>query len=93
MNDRQSSLLLPLLALTLTPLPLAAAEQMNMVKLHIDRFTVAGFEARTTNAQEMTGNGPISQLWVRLFSQHFVSGISNRVDSHIVAVLLELRKR
>jgi len=86
MNRRQSSLLLPLLALALTPLPLAVAEQMNMVELHVDRFTVAGFEARTTNAQERTGNGPISQLWARLLSQHFVSAIPNRVDSHIVAV-------
>ena len=57
-----------------------------MLKLNVDKFTVVGYEARTTNAREAAGGGPISQLWGRLSSGHFLSEIPHKVDSHIVAV-------
>lgn len=59
---------------------------MNLVKLHVDRFTVVGLEARTTNAQEARGGGPIGKLWARLMTEHFLSAIPHRVDDRIVAV-------
>lgn len=64
----------------------AVGDEMNLVKLHVDKFTVVGFEARTSNAQEMSGNGPISKLWGRLQAENFLTQIPNRVDSRIIAV-------
>lgn len=89
MSNRATSFLLPFLTLgtfALLPFLPAGADEMNMVKLHVDRFTVVGLEARTSNAQEAAGNGPIGQLWGKLQSEQFVSHIPNRVDSRVVAV-------
>ncbi len=77
--------LMALAALALLPL-FVRAEEMNMLKLHVDRFSVVGLETRTSNPREANGNGPISQLWAQLQSDRFVSRIPNRVDSRIVAV-------
>ncbi len=72
---------LPVLALLSTVL--AVGDEMNLVNLHVDKFTVVGFEARTSNAQEMNGDGPISKLWGRLQSENFLTQIPNRVDRHM----------
>ncbi len=62
------------------------ADEMNLVKLHVDTFTVAGIEARTSNAQERTSDGLIPTLWARLRSEDLLNRIPNRVDSRIVAL-------
>ena len=62
------------------------AEEMNLVKLHVDSFTVIGIEARTTNAREASGDGVIGSMWARLASENLLSRIPHRTDSHIVAV-------
>jgi predicted transcriptional regulator YdeE len=64
----------------------AAAAQMDMVKLHVDSFWVLGIETRTTNAREMTGSGEISKLWKRLFTEGLLNRIPNRADSRITVV-------
>ena len=82
MIKRQISLIVSVLAL----FAVLSADEMNMVKLHVDRFPVVGFELRTTNAAEMTGKGSISQLWSRLQSEHFLARIPNRVDERVIAL-------
>ena len=62
------------------------AEEMNLVKLHVDSFSVIGIETRTTNAQEASGESAIGKLWSRLASEDFLSRIPHRVDPHIIAV-------
>lgn len=86
MKRRCSLLLIALPALVLTLSVLVGGDEMNLIKLHVDKFTVAGLEARTSNAQEATGDGPISKLWGRLHSDNFLAQLPNRVDSRIVAV-------
>ncbi|HTU48791.1 MAG TPA: GyrI-like domain-containing protein [Bryobacteraceae bacterium] len=61
------------------------AEEMNMVKLHVDSFNVIGIETRTTNAQEAS-DGTIGKLWGRLATEDLLSRIPHRVDAHIIAV-------
>jgi predicted transcriptional regulator YdeE len=39
---------------------------MKLVERHVDSFTVAGTEVRTSNAREMSGQGAIGPLWRRL---------------------------
>jgi predicted transcriptional regulator YdeE len=62
------------------------ADEMNLVKLHVDSFTVVGIEARTSNAREASGDGAIGNMWARLASENLLSRIQHRVDAHIVAV-------
>jgi len=78
---------LPALAVVLLAglLPLAG-EEMSLVKLHVDPFTIIGIETRTTNAQEASGDGSIGKLWGRLASEDLLSQIRNRADSHIIAI-------
>lgn len=74
----------PILALAaLAPI---AAEEMNLVKLHVDGFTVVGIQARTSNAQESGPDAAIPKLWERLRSENLLNQIPKRVDSRIVAL-------
>ncbi len=86
MKLTSATCLFAIAAVALLSLLSAGADEMNLVQLHVDKFTVVGVEARTTNAQETTGNGPISKLWTRLQADNFLARIPNRVDSRIVAV-------
>lgn len=78
--------ILAALCICLLPLPLVNADQMELVKLHVDSFTVIGFELRTANAREATADGAIGPLWQRLASERFINRISHRVDDRIIAV-------
>ncbi len=71
------------LAVVLAPL---AAEEMNLVKLHVDSFKVVGIEQRTTNGREMSGTGVIGSMWARMRSEHLLQQIPNRVDSRVVVL-------
>jgi predicted transcriptional regulator YdeE len=62
------------------------AQEMNLVKLHVDSFVVAGISARTSNAQEMTAEAEIPKLWQRLTSGNFLARIPNRVDDRVIAL-------
>lgn len=62
------------------------AEHVNMVKLHIDSFTVVGIETRTSNAREQTSEALIPRMWKRLFDGNLLNRIPNRADSRIVVV-------
>jgi predicted transcriptional regulator YdeE len=75
-----------LLVLGAASLLVAAAAQMDMVKLHVDSFWVIGIEARTTNAREMAANGEIPKLWKRLFTEGLLGRIPNRADSRLAVV-------
>ncbi len=70
----------------LTFVLVALAEEVNLVKLHVDSFTVVGIQARTTNAREAAGNGVIAAMWGRFGNENLLSRIPHRVDSHIAAV-------
>lgn len=63
-----------------------AAEEMNLVKLHVDSFKVIGIEARTSNAREMSADGAIPRLWQRMRDENLLDRIPNRTDSRIVAL-------
>ena len=64
----------------------AVAEEMNMVKLHVDSFQVVGIEVRTSNAREQTAEGAIPTAWKRLMDEDLLNRIPNRVDSHTIAM-------
>lgn len=61
------------------------AEEMNLMKLHVDSFTVVGIKTRTANAQEASDSA-IGKLWGRLAAENLLDRIKHRVDAHIVAV-------
>ncbi len=63
----------------------SAAEQINMVKLHVDSFNVVGISTRTSNAMEASGNGGIGQLWKQLHTDNFLARIANRADDRVIA--------
>src|ERR1700685_3147804 len=62
------------------------ADEMNLIKLHVDSFSVIGIEARTNNAREASGDGAIGRMWGRLATEDLLNRIPHRVDAHIVAV-------
>ena len=68
---------------------LRLAEEMNLVKLQIDSFSVIGIEARTSNAQEASGNSAIGKLWGRFATEDLLRRIPHRMDDRIVAVYSE----
>src|SRR5690242_4550530 len=49
-------------------------------------FTVVGISARTTNAQEATGNGVIAKQWDKFYKEGILDKIPNKADSAIYAV-------
>ncbi len=78
---------LALTVLSFTTLALAAhADQMNLVKLHVDSFTVAGIQTRTSNARETTTDALIPAMWARLMNENLLSRIPKRVDSRVIAL-------
>jgi predicted transcriptional regulator YdeE len=49
-------------------------------------FTLVGISARTTNAQEMSGQGVIGKQWGRFIKDGLLGAIPHRADSNIVAL-------
>jgi predicted transcriptional regulator YdeE len=49
-------------------------------------FYVAGWQVRTNNADEMSGNGKIGALWQRIMSQNLAVQIPNRTDGALIVV-------
>ena len=47
---------------------------------------VAGFQVRTSNDREMSGNGEIGKLWGRFIQQNLASQIPGRVGHTLIAV-------
>jgi predicted transcriptional regulator YdeE len=62
------------------------AQEMNMVKLHVDSFTIAGVSTRTSNAVEQTTDAKIPGLWQRLTSENYLVRIPHRVDDRVYAM-------
>jgi len=55
-------------------------------KLHQEGFSIIGIEARTSNAQEMRGEGVIAKQWQKFFQDGVQQKIANRADSNLCAV-------
>jgi len=72
------------IVLTVTTFPVGAAMEPTVVKL--PEFSVIGIQARTSNADEMTGDGAIPKQWARFFKEGIADKIPNKVDSTIYAV-------
>ena len=72
-------------ALAALIVPNLIAQEMNLVKLHVDSFSVIGIQTRTTNAEEAK-NSSIGKLWARIAGEDLFDRIPHRVDGHIVAV-------
>ncbi len=71
---------------TLLSLYCGMADQMDAPRVHNEAFEVVGIEARTANAQEMTGKGAIPKLWERLTREGLLEKIPNRVGSDMIAL-------
>jgi predicted transcriptional regulator YdeE len=63
-----------------------AAQEMNLVKLHVDSFTIAGLSVRTSNSRETTTDAAIPKLWQRLSNENYLREIPNRVDDRVIAL-------
>jgi predicted transcriptional regulator YdeE len=63
-----------------------SSQDMDLLKLHVDSFTVAGISIRTSNARESTAEAQIPKLWNRLSNENYVRRIPNRVDDRVVAL-------
>ena len=61
-------------------------QEMNLVRLHMDSFTIAGRSVRTNNAREVTPEAQIGKLWQQLFTENFLARIPNRLDDHVIAL-------
>jgi predicted transcriptional regulator YdeE len=62
------------------------AEDMNLVQLHVDSFTVAGISVRTSNARETTTEAEIPKLWQHLYGENALARIPHRIDDRVVAL-------
>ncbi|MBV8895398.1 MAG: AraC family transcriptional regulator [Acidobacteriaceae bacterium] len=62
------------------------AQEMNLVKLHVDKFTVAGISVRTSNAIESTTDAKIPAMWQRLYGDNLLARIPHRVDDRVIAL-------
>ena len=51
-----------------------------------DPITIAGFQIRTRNSVELSGNGKIGPLWQRFFSEHLADQIPNRNSNSFYVV-------
>jgi predicted transcriptional regulator YdeE len=51
-----------------------------------DPIAVAGFQIRTSNAEELAGNGKIEQLWRRFFVENLGAQIPNRATEDLYVV-------
>ncbi len=71
---------------TLLGLYSAMADQMDAPKVHNESFEVVGIEARTTNAQEMSGKGTIPKLWGRFMQESLLEKIPDRAGSDVIVL-------
>lgn len=71
---------------TLMGLYSVMADQMDAPKVHNESFELVGIEARTTNAQEMSGKGAIPKLWGRFTQEDLLEKIPNRVGSDVIVL-------
>jgi predicted transcriptional regulator YdeE len=51
-----------------------------------DPIAVAGFQIRTSNAKELSGQGQIHALWQRFFAENLMGQIRNRTGDSLVVV-------
>ena len=63
-----------------------AAKDVPLKSIHEDSFFVAGYEIRTSNAREMSGQAEIGKLWQKVMQQNLVAQIPNRTDSALMVV-------
>jgi predicted transcriptional regulator YdeE len=52
----------------------------------VDPIYVAGYQVRTSNAKEMSGNGEIGKLWARFYQENLAAQIPNRVGQSLMVV-------
>jgi predicted transcriptional regulator YdeE len=66
-----------------------ATKEGPLKNIHEDSFYVAGYEVRTNNAKEMSGQGEIGKLWQKVMQENLVAQIPNRTDSALMVVYSE----
>jgi predicted transcriptional regulator YdeE len=52
----------------------------------VDPIYVAGYQIRTSNAKEMSGNGEIGKLWARFYQENLAAQIPNRAGQSLMVV-------
>lgn len=55
-------------------------------KVHQEGFSIIGIEARTSNAQEMKGEGVIPKQWQKFFQDAVQQKITDKADANFYAV-------
>lgn len=63
-----------------------ATKDAPMKNIREDSFYVAGYEIRTNNAREMTGQGEIGKLWQKVMQGNLAAQIPNRTDPALIVV-------
>ncbi|TGM56848.1 GyrI-like domain-containing protein [Leptospira vanthielii] len=53
-------------------------ENTTQNKIHLKPMTLVGIKARTSNREEMSGNGKIASLWQRFWEEGILSQIQSR---------------
>lgn len=59
---------------------------MSLQEKTIEEFQVIGIKTRTSNSDEMKGNGKIPALWNAFYSQQVLNKIPHKIDQDVVAV-------
>jgi predicted transcriptional regulator YdeE len=80
-------MLFRLLALTIAFTSVAVWGQTAMPKkVHHEGFSIAGIEARTSNALEIKGEGVIGKQWQKFYQDGVQQKVTNRADANLYAV-------
>ncbi len=59
---------------------------MQVTQTKNEKFDVIGLSVRTSNAQEFSGQGQISVLWEKYFSEQIALKIPNKLEDYLYGV-------
>jgi predicted transcriptional regulator YdeE len=65
---------------------LTGASNLPTKQILADPIYVAGYQIRTSNAKELSGNGEIGKLWARFFQENLGAQIPNRLGQNLMVV-------
>jgi predicted transcriptional regulator YdeE len=78
--------MLAALAIAFTFMGMASEAEIRPEIVELKEFSVAGIEARTSNAKEMIGGGAIPKQWDRFFKEGILQKIPHKVEPYIFVV-------
>jgi predicted transcriptional regulator YdeE len=76
-----------LAAISFAQNPQSEGKAMDLVKTALtEPISVAGYQIRTSNAREMTGQGEIGTLWGRFMQENLAAQIPHRIGQTLIVV-------